>query len=102
MWLHVFGRLQPGVSLDRAQANANVVFQQGLAAYYGSMADAEMRKRFLNQRLALQRAATGASSLRGNFSEPLFVLLGGRRTRAADRVFESRQPAPGANDGAKP
>ena len=77
MWLHVFGRLKPGVSLERAQANANVVFQQGLAAYYGSMADPEMRKRFLDQRLALQSAATGASSLRGNFSEPLFVLLGG-------------------------
>ena len=32
MWLHVFGRLRPGVSRDTAQANANVVFQQGLAA----------------------------------------------------------------------
>ncbi len=77
MWLHMFGRLKPGVSLERAEANANVVFQQGLTAYYGSMADPEMRKRFLDQRLALQSAATGASSLRGNFSEPLFVLLGG-------------------------
>ena len=54
MWLHVFGRLQPGVSLERAQANANVVFQQGLTTYYGSMADAAMRKRFLDQRLALR------------------------------------------------
>ena len=35
-----------------------------------------MRKRFLDQRLVLKQAATGASSLRGNFREPLFVLLG--------------------------
>ncbi len=76
MWLHAFGRLAPGVSLERAQARANVVFQQGLADYYGLMADAEKRKQFLDQRLVLKHAATGASSLRGNFTEPLFVLLG--------------------------
>jgi predicted permease len=76
MWLHLFGRLRPGVSLERAQANANVTFQQGLSTYYGSMADAETRKRFLNQRLQLKPAATGASSLRGDFAEPLLVLLG--------------------------
>ncbi len=76
MWLHVFARLAPGVSMDRAQAHANVVFQQGLSAYYGSVADAGKRKQFLDQRLVLKRAATGASSLRNNFSEPLFVLLG--------------------------
>jgi predicted permease len=76
MWLHVFGRLRPGVSVERAQANANVIFQQGLAAYYGSLADAEMRKRFLDQRLKLTPAATGASRLRDSFAEPLLVLLG--------------------------
>ena len=76
MWLHVFGRLRPGVSLERAQADANVIFRQGLAAYYGSVADATMRKNFLDQRLRLKPAATGASALRGSFAEPLVVLLG--------------------------
>jgi predicted permease len=75
MWLHVFGRLRPGTPIEKAQANANVVFQQGLTAYYGSMVDAETRKRFLDQRLRLRDAATGASALRGDFSEPLLVLL---------------------------
>ena len=75
MWLHLFARLRPDISRERAQAHVNVVFQQGLAAYYGSMADAETRKRFLDQRLRLRDAATGASSLRGDFAEPLFVLL---------------------------
>jgi predicted permease len=76
MWLHAFGRLKPGVPIERAQANANVVFLQGLTTYYGSLADQTMRKRFLDQRLALRPAATGASSIRRDFAEPLQVLLG--------------------------
>jgi predicted permease len=75
MWLHVFGRLRPGVLRDTAQANANVVFQQALATYYGTLADPNMRKRFLNQRLVVRDASTGASWIRGNFAEPLVVLL---------------------------
>ena len=92
MWLHLFGRLRPDVSLERAQADTNVIFQQGLAAYYGSMADADTRKRFLDQRLRLKPAATGASSLRGDFSEPLLRAARRRGTGPADRVFEPRQP----------
>jgi predicted permease len=77
MWLHAFGRLRPGVTLDTAQANVNVVFQQGLAAYYsGSGLSPESRRRFLDQRLRVRPAATGASTLRNSFAEPLYVLLG--------------------------
>jgi predicted permease len=76
MWLHAFGRLRPGVSRERAQADANVIFKQGLDTYYGSIADMATRKAFLDQRLDLRPAATGASSLRGSFAEPLYVLLG--------------------------
>ena len=75
MWLHVFGRLRPGVTAERAQAAANVTFQQGLAAYYGSIGDAAARKRFMEQHLTVRNAATGASTLR-QLLEPLFVLLG--------------------------
>jgi predicted permease len=75
MWLHAFGRLRPGVTLDSAQADANVIFQRGLTAYYASIADAAARKQFGDQRLKLSAAATGASSVRESFSEPLIVLL---------------------------
>jgi predicted permease len=75
MWLHAFGRLRPGVTLERAQADANVIFQQGLTAYYASIADTAARKQFGEQRLKLSAAATGASSVRESFSEPLIVLL---------------------------
>jgi predicted permease len=77
MWLHVFGRLKPGITVDKAEAAANVVFQQGLAAYYGSVLTPEARKEFLNQRLKVRPAAMGASQLRGQFAEPLTMLLTG-------------------------
>jgi predicted permease len=68
MWLHVFGRLKPGVRIDTAQAAANVTFQQGLAVFYGSAETA--RKQWLK----LRPAAKGASQLRGQIAEPLTVL----------------------------
>ncbi len=77
MWLHVFGRLPAGVPLERAQAAANVVLQQGLSSFYASSPTPEMRRGFLNQRLRLRRAATGASELREEFSRPLLLLLAG-------------------------
>jgi predicted permease len=76
MWLHVFGRLKPGVTPEAAQAEANVIFKQGLARYYGVLADPQQREGFLDQKLVVHPAATGASSLR-DFADPLYVLLAG-------------------------
>jgi predicted permease len=76
MWLHVFGRLRPAATIAAAEAEANVTFKQGLARYYGGMADPKQRAAFQDQRLKLRPAATGASSLR-DFANPLYVLLGG-------------------------
>ena len=75
MWLHVFGRLKPGLSPQQAQAAVNVTFQQGLAAYYAASPNAEMRKNFLEQRLRLRPAWTGASGLRDQFGQPLTLML---------------------------
>jgi predicted permease len=76
MWLHVFGRLAPGVSRERAQASANLVFQQSLIPYYDSIADADARTRYRQQHLEATPAATGASAVRDSFAEPLTVMLG--------------------------
>jgi predicted permease len=76
MWLHVFGRLRPGATADAAVAEANVIFQQGLARYYGELADPALRQRLLDQRLLARPAAAGASRL-SDFANPLLVLLGG-------------------------
>jgi predicted permease len=75
MWLHVFGRLKPGVSSDQAQAAANVAFKQGLSAYYSSAPTEEVRRRFLNQQLRLLPARTGASAIRQEFGQPLSMML---------------------------
>src|SRR5262249_10139233 len=75
MWLHVFGRLQPNVIVEKAQAESNVIFKQGLAAYYGAALTPEKQKAFLDQRLKLRPAATGASGVREQFAEPLLMLL---------------------------
>jgi predicted permease len=69
MWLHVFGRLKPGVRIETAQAAANVTFQQGLAVFYGSA------ERASKQWLKVRSAANGASQLRGQIAEPLTMLL---------------------------
>jgi predicted permease len=75
MWLHLFARLAPGVTMAEAQTQTNGSFARGLAEYYGSIGNPDERRKFLDQRLVLKNAATGASSLRRTFAEPLLVLL---------------------------
>lgn len=74
MWLHVFGRLKPGVTAGQAQANVSVIFKQIIEASY-PMLSGEKRKEFLNQTVKVQSASHGASTLRERFAEPLFVLF---------------------------
>ena len=53
MWLHVFGRLKPGVTLPHAEAQANAIFQAGLESFYGAAASGERRRDYLDQRLRI-------------------------------------------------
>ncbi len=75
MWLHVFGRLKPGVTLQRAHASANAVFQNGLKAYYGAGLSPEKAREFLDQKLVIRPAAGGASNVRRTLGDPLRVLM---------------------------
>lgn len=74
MWLHVFGRLKPGVTISQAQAQANSIFKRNLAVSYQSLSG-PTKKRFMDQKLRLRPAATGASDVRERFTEPLFVVF---------------------------
>jgi predicted permease len=74
MWLHLFGRLKPGVSAAQAQASANAVFQNGLKAYYGAALPPGQAREFLDQRLAVKPAAGGASNIRRSLADPLKIL----------------------------
>ena len=75
MWLHVFGRLKPGVTLAQAEVQANTLFQAGLESFYGAAASGERRSELLDQRLRIQPGARGASTTRHNFSGSLTALL---------------------------
>ncbi len=75
MWLHVFGRLRPGVSLEQGTIQANIVFRNGLEAYYGASLSPEAKRKFLDQRIKLTPGGSGASIVRTRFADPLYVLL---------------------------
>ncbi len=75
MWLHVFGRLKPGVSSSKAQTEINVLFRQILENSYPSSLSPEFRRQALDQRLVLHEAKTGVFANRNDFSQQLFLLL---------------------------
>ena len=77
MWLHVFGRLNPGVSLAEAEARANALIRANLTAFYGAAATGDRRAEYLDQRLQVTEASRGASSKRSELSGSLTALLAG-------------------------
>jgi predicted permease len=74
MWLHVFGRLRPGVTLAQADAQANAVFRASLQSFYSGV-PAQRLPEYLDQRLQLRPAAGGASPTRDEFSRSLTALF---------------------------
>jgi len=74
MWLHVFGRLKPGVTLAQGEAQANALLQAGMQSFYGAPAIKD-RPDFLDQQIKIHSAARGASSKRNQLSGSLQALL---------------------------
>jgi predicted permease len=74
MWLHVIGRLKPGVTRQQAQANVDVVFKQIVAEEFSKIS--KTNPGLLKQSLKVHDAGNGISSLRGDFANPLYVLMG--------------------------
>ena len=75
MWLHVFGRLKPGVTPAQAEAQSNAIFMAGLESFYGAAMTGERRHELLDQRLQIHPGAGGASVTRHDFSTSLNALL---------------------------
>ena len=73
-WLQAIGRLKQGVGIDQANANLNALFQQMLQSQTDPMS-AEERRRFMDQHLAVVAGSHGASTLRGDFTKPLQLLM---------------------------
>jgi predicted permease len=80
-WMHVFGRLRPGVTAEEAQA--------GLQPWFKTMLDedtrregfpqvtADQRARFLASTITVRPASQGRSDLRQRMDRPLVVLMAG-------------------------
>ena len=73
MWLHVFGRHKPGVSMAQVQAEVNVLFRQILEADYSTSATLP-RKHALNQDLRVRAVRSGAFHGREEFSQQWAIL----------------------------
>ena len=74
-WLQVIGRLKPGVTRTQAQAEADVVFKQIVAEEFSSLPE-DRKRDGLRQSVKLHPAATGTSPMRGQATQPLYVLMG--------------------------
>ena len=74
-WLSLMGRLKPGTTLERAQAQiltiAPTVMRESLPPSYR----AEGAKKYLANKLTLTPGATGVSQLRRQYEDPLWILL---------------------------
>ncbi|HEY3741296.1 MAG TPA: ABC transporter permease [Bryobacteraceae bacterium] len=76
LWLQIMGRLVPGITQASAESSINVTFQQILHAWVGDSPSEQDLKRIVNQKIQLQSGARGASEMRGEFSDPLILLMG--------------------------
>jgi predicted permease len=79
-WVQVFARLKPGYTVESAQAPVQGLFSQ-IRQYEATLPaaakwSAYARDQFLRGTLHLEKAATGYSQLRNNFSTALLVLMG--------------------------
>ncbi|HET9400962.1 MAG TPA: ABC transporter permease [Candidatus Acidoferrales bacterium] len=76
LFLHIMGRLKPGVTMPQANSSLNATFHNILQIDGSSIADPGRRKILEGGTLQVQDARRGVSSLRGEYSQPLYVLMG--------------------------
>jgi predicted permease len=74
-WLHLMGRLKPGISRERADALLQTVWPQIMEATTSPAMTPERRAMFLSRRTGLEPGRTGFSRVRNLFAEPLRVLM---------------------------
>ena len=78
-WLHVFGRLKPGMTREQAQAGLQPWFKAMLQADTRRedwpSVDRDREQRYLASSVRVLPASGGRSDLRGRLERPLLVLL---------------------------
>ncbi len=75
MWLQVIARLKPGVSRERADADANLALKQLLQTEAIRLPE-NTRSSFLNQSISTSDGSRGGSTLRTTYREPLLIVSG--------------------------
>jgi predicted permease len=73
--LYLIARLKPGVSINQAGVEANLLFKQALQEYAGSQPSPERLRGIQQASIELTSAGRGLSQLRSQFSEPLKALM---------------------------
>jgi len=73
--LYLMGRLKPGTTLTQAATNVNLLFRQILLGFPEAPLSQENLEKLKKTRVVLSPMATGFSSLRKKFSEPLKILM---------------------------
>jgi predicted permease len=76
MFLHIVGRLKPGVALAQANASVNITFENFLKAEANTISDVSIRGNILGSTIRTRDARHGLSVLRGTYERPLDVLMG--------------------------
>ncbi|MGB6110700.1 MAG: ABC transporter permease, partial [Acidobacteriaceae bacterium] len=73
--LYILGRLKPGVSLAQATSNIDLLFHQIWLSYRNDHTDQHDLTQLQKTHVPLTPIATGLSQLRGQFSQPLKMLM---------------------------
>ena len=73
--LYLIARLKPGVRIEQAGVEANLLFKQALQEYAGSQPSPERLQDIQRASIELTPAGRGLSQLRFQFSEPLQALM---------------------------
>jgi putative ABC transport system permease protein len=77
-WVRIFGRLRPGVSMARAQAEVDLIFrrqQDEIAGESSAGPTPTERREHFEQRIALESGSAGSTWLRRQFRQPLLILM---------------------------
>jgi len=75
-WLAAMGRLKPGWSLELATAHLNAISPALFEATLPTQYEGDLAKHYLEFRLKASPAGAGFSTLREEYEEPLWLLLG--------------------------
>jgi predicted permease len=79
-WVEVFGRLKPGMTIEKAQAGLQPLFHQILNREVTeapfAKASPTVKQEFLRMWMELMPGSKGRSNLRRVYSKPLFALMG--------------------------